>query len=74
MIHAAPFGAQGIESMSIFRNCLVAFAVLAAFTLYAQTDRANLTGAVTDQTGAIVPGLIVKVAPNRSWPARVNCG
>lgn len=35
-------------------------ALLFSVALFAQTDRATITGAITDQSGAVVPGATVK--------------
>ena len=42
-----------------FRKTAAVATLLTAAALLAQTDRANLTGAVKDQSGAIVPGATV---------------
>ena len=61
--------------MRNFRTALSLLALLVSSALFAQTDRANLTGTVTDQSGAIVPGAIVtatQVDTNASRSAKVN--
>ena len=55
------------------KKALALFAL--GFALLAQTDRANLTGTVTDQSGATVPGATVTathVDTNASRTAKVN--
>ncbi len=61
--------------MQYTKTLLAAFVLFAGSGLLAQTDRANLTGTVTDQSGAIVPGATVAaihVATNATRTATTN--
>lgn len=60
----------------IFGFVLVASLVVAC-SLDAQTPNATIVGMVTDQTGAVVPGVAVTarhVATNRKWSAETDAG
>lgn len=57
------------------KGILPLLALICTSALFAQTDRANLTGTVTDQSGAIVPGATVTathIDTNASRTAKVN--